>query len=582
MNGGLSRNALTGPQDGGSVGRSRDHKRMEPVMGNRTIQEIPTRTLATVPAGVRDSERAPRGESERERQAKHPRTTAAAATAGIVLLAALLVSCVANPATGKHDFMVISEGQELAIGSESDKQVRSDNRMYTEKPDLVQYVNEVGSRLAAHSDRPKVQFHFGIVDTPDVNAFALPGGFVYVNRGILDQMNSEDELAAVLGHEIGHVAARHGASQMSKAYIAQFGMVGLAAVSDPQYASQIGQLSGIAVNLAFQGFSREDERQADDLGVKYSRHAGYNPRGAIDLLKMLKRMETQEPSRVESWFMSHPRTAERISRVSDEIAELKAKSAPALARPIKRDEYLRKIDGMVVGSYSKDAFVTGGRYYNRAEGLSIAIPKGWTEALGGREKILTMKRAGQSLQAELAVKINTSAGRTADAAQRYQRAAAQAGMETAGPIVKASLPVGDGAVVHMIATSQKGERLDVRALCLVRFDKVITLSFVAPAEKADQFTQTFMDLTGSIEYLSPDKMPAFTEPTVTLYTAAAGDTWASIAAKRIGEGASGDKLAAYNGLDSAGAPPPAGMLIKIPPKAAFLPAGSSTTGSGAR
>src|SRR5262245_42730937 len=133
--------------------------------------------------------------------------------------------------------------------------------MYAEQPALSAYVAFVGQKIAAKSDRPKLAYTFSIVDTPEINAFALPGGYVYVTRGILALMNSEDELAAVLGHEIGHVAARHGAAQLTKAQAAQLGLAGVAALTDPRYAGLATNLASMAMNLAMQGYSRDDERE---------------------------------------------------------------------------------------------------------------------------------------------------------------------------------------------------------------------------------------------------------------------------------------------------------------------------------
>src|SRR6059058_5783318 len=183
--------------------------------------------------------------------------------------------CAVNPATGSRQLMLISESQEIAMGRDYDKQVAASIGLYPDSG-LQRYMQQFGARLAGSSERPNLPWSFRVVDDPVVNAFALPGGYIYVTRGILAHLNSEAELAGVVGHEIGHVTARHSASQMSKQQLAQLGLA-VGAIASPELGRYAG-LASQALGVLFLKYSRDNESQADDLGLRYLRRAAYDPR----------------------------------------------------------------------------------------------------------------------------------------------------------------------------------------------------------------------------------------------------------------------------------------------------------------
>ena len=191
--------------------------------------------------------------------------------AALGLLAAAIVACAVNPVTGKKELMLYSEGQEIELGKQTDAEVAATYGVYDD-PALQSYIGQLGQSLAAKGQRPGLPWRFTVLDSPVVNAFAVPGGAVYVTRGILALMSSEAELAAVLGHEIGHVNARHSMSQMSKQQMAQLGLV-LGSVVSQEFAKYAG-LAGTGLQVLFLKYSRDNENQADALGVEYSRAAG--------------------------------------------------------------------------------------------------------------------------------------------------------------------------------------------------------------------------------------------------------------------------------------------------------------------
>ena len=186
---------------------------------------------------------------------------------GILLF---IISCAANPVTGQQEFMLLSEPDEIRLGRKTDAQIARTYGLYDD-PDLTAYIDRIGQRIAKGSHRPDLSFAFRVLDSPVVNAFAVPGGFVYVTRGILIYFTSEAELSGVLGHEIGHVAARHSAQQYTKAQLAQLGL-GLGTILSKDFRELAG-LAQFGVGMLFLKFSRDNERQADDLGVEYATRA---------------------------------------------------------------------------------------------------------------------------------------------------------------------------------------------------------------------------------------------------------------------------------------------------------------------
>src|SRR5215212_3095239 len=193
--------------------------------------------------------------------------------ATLLIALVFVAACSTNPATGKRQFNIVSESQELAIGQQSHAEIIQQFGVYDEKPELNRLVDRIGHELASKSERPNLPWTFTVLDTPIVNAMALPGGYIYVTRGMLERINSDDELAGVIGHEIAHVTARHSAQQISKQQLAQFGLVLGAVVAGPEVLQQYGQLAQLGLGLLFQRYSRQHESEADLLGTGYMAEA---------------------------------------------------------------------------------------------------------------------------------------------------------------------------------------------------------------------------------------------------------------------------------------------------------------------
>lgn len=243
----------------------------------------------------------------------------------LVLILLVVVSCVTNPITGKKEFMVISESTEISVGASAVPTVEYQYGGIYPDTKVNQYVDAVGQKLARVSHRPGLKYQFKVLNTSMINAFALPGGFIYITRGLLVKMDNEAQLAAVLGHEIGHVTARHGAKRLQSALGFQF-LVKLALSYD---ASRKGgspskglvasaKVGSVLFNVISMGYGRENEFQADELGMVYARQAGYKPQGVIELLNILREMEKGHTVKYE-FLSSHPPTSKRIESATQKM-----------------------------------------------------------------------------------------------------------------------------------------------------------------------------------------------------------------------------------------------------------------------
>ncbi|MES2732271.1 MAG: M48 family metalloprotease [Bacteroidota bacterium] len=292
------------------------------------------------------------------------------------ILLLLFNSCVKNPVTGQRDFMLMSKEQEIAMGQQSDPDIVNQFGLYEDKK-LQQFIQDKGQQMAAISHRPDIKYEFKIVDSPVVNAFAVPGGYVYFTRGIMAYFNNEAQFAGVLGHETGHITARHSAKQYSKSVIAQLGLV-VGMVVSPQLA-QYGELAQEGVGLLFLKFGRDAERQADELGVEYSTKIGYNAQYMGDFFNTLDRMGKQSDAESVPTFLStHPDPANRFETVHKLAAEWQKKLNLTTADlKVNRNAYLKLIDGIVYGEDPKQGFVEANTFYHPVMKFQHPVPKGW-------------------------------------------------------------------------------------------------------------------------------------------------------------------------------------------------------------
>ncbi len=294
-----------------------------------------------------------------------------------VLLLLNLAGCAQNPVSGKQDFVMMSEAQEISLGAKEDANVRKQYKVYA-APALQAYVDSVGQKVARKSHRPNLRYHFTVLDSPEVNAFALPGGYVYITRGILAYLNSEAELAAVLGHEIGHVTARHGVRRASAAQVTDIG-ISIMSILVPQINPNLSQTFAGAI---LSGYGRDYELEADRLGAGYLASSTYDPQAMIRVIGVLKnqelfdaqiaKQEGREPHRYHGVFATHPDNDTRLQQVVAESSRL------TVQEPVEGyTAYLKQINGLVFNDSGEQGVVRNNQFVHAGLGFALAFPDGW-------------------------------------------------------------------------------------------------------------------------------------------------------------------------------------------------------------
>ena len=335
-----------------------------------------------------------------------PRKLIALATAAVLAVAAGCGTEVKNPVTGRTERSVMDERAELAEGRKAHDEVLKEYGV-VKHPGLQAYVNGVGQKLAKQSHRPELPWTFTVLDSPEVNAFALPGGYVYVTRGIMAYLDSEADLAGVIGHEIGHVTARHGAQRATRQQNAGLGVLAASVLGMVLEAGGIGGAADLAGQVS-QGvaagyvarYSREQELQADQLGAEYLARAQYDPRNMVDVIQVLRdqdqfradraRAEGREPASGNNWLASHPSSEQRLAEIRQRAAAYKGQFGDD-----GRQRFLRAIDGMPFGDNAEQGLVRGSEFYHPELGFAISAPPGW-RIVNDAEVLTLVNREGDA------------------------------------------------------------------------------------------------------------------------------------------------------------------------------------------
>lgn len=446
------------------------------------------------------------------------RTTRAAAA---LACSAVLASCATNPVSGKREVSLMSEAQEIAIGQQSDAEIRREMGAY-DHPELQRYVADIGQRLAALSHRPSLPWSFTVVDHPAVNAFALPGGFIYITRGILPYLDDEAELAGVLGHEIAHVTARHSAQQYTRATTGGIGLAVLG-IFVPQ-TQPFTDLASTALGVAFLKYGRDDERESDRVGMDYAARGGWDPRGVPDFLSTLARVNELSERGVPNWLSTHPEPAERVV----EALPLAARLATAAGVARNRDAFLTQIDGITVGDSPKDGIVRGNLFLHPILRFGLEFPEGWDvmntpDQVAAREpgqpRFMLLQTVdqprGRTIE-EIGVSSMTGAG--------FRRLEGQQmdlnGLDAHVGVYQGRIQ-GIGEVLMRAAHVMNGRQVYVVAGFAPRGE------FPTVDRAIDSAIRSFRPLTArEADEIRPNRLD--------FYTVRAGDTWQSIAARGRG------------------------------------------------
>ncbi len=332
----------------------------------------------------------------------------------------LFAACATNPVTGKRELSFVSESQEIAMGQQSVEQTRQETGFVTDQA-LTDYVASVGMAMAKSSERPDLPWEFHVVDDASINAFAAPGGFIFVTRGILAVLNSEAELAGVMGHEIGHVTAKHTVNQLSKQQLLT-GVLVAGAIARPDLAQGLpGQLAQTGLGLLLLRYSRDDERQADQLGHRYSLHAGYDVREMPKTFMTLERVsEASGGGRLPGFLSTHPDPGDRVAATQSWADTVSSYAGLA----VKRDPYLNHLEGLVYGQDPRQGYFDNNRFLHPVLKLQFDAPVNW-QGVNQASRVVVVEPNGQA-QLEMAQAQETTA---AAGAQAF---AAQQGIQVSG------------------------------------------------------------------------------------------------------------------------------------------------------
>src|SRR6267378_3838126 len=295
------------------------------------------------------------------------------------LLVLALVACVRNPATGKMQLNLLSESQEIEMGKQAKVEAEQAYGVYKEKPELNSYVESVGMNLAAHSDRPNLPYSYEVIDDSSVNAFALPGGPIFITRGILGHLNSEAQMAAVLG-------------------------LGLGSVVSPVVASA-AQVASVGLQVLFLKYSRDDETQADALGFRYMTKVGYDPSQMIPLFQMLDGVsKVGGGGKTPEWLQTHPDPGNRLAETEKRLkTELKGSTQ---GMKVEREKYLKMIDGIAFGADPRQGFFKGDTFYHPELKFQWKVPSGWQHQNTAQAVVAASPKQDAILQLQSAGKLS--------------------------------------------------------------------------------------------------------------------------------------------------------------------------------
>lgn len=479
-------------------------------------------------------------------------------TLALLIVSALAIACSTNPATGKRELNIVSESQEIAIGRDSHQQILDQFGVYDEKPELNRLVEQIGRKLAATSERPNLPWTFTILDTPMVNAMALPGGYIYITRGMLERINSEDELAGVIGHEIAHVTARHSAQQISRSQVAQLGMVLGAVIAGPQAAQQYGQLAQLGLSLLFQRYSRQHETEADLLGTGYMAEARFNPIGAERMLMTLQRLDKNPAGGIDRYFMSHPDPRKRVNDVQQKIAQISGMTSAGTFDAPDRSGFVRLLDGAITANATESMVIRDGMVYDRDHGLVIRAPRGWTASLQpGTMFVLSPDGNDSSYFVAQEIEARELQGRDAQNAVRIRLE--QMGLKYLGAR-DARMGSGERFDVDVWQGQTQSGVVGVETTQFVHGDHVAVMMFVSPS--LDSRNSALGSLLGQME-VRPSQARSVAPPRMKIGTVRSGESWTDLARRATGNAGDAEIVANMNGFDLTTSPQ-TGMMVKLP------------------
>lgn len=434
-----------------------------------------------------------------------------------------IAACTVNPATGQQQFTgLLPASQEASIGASEHEKVRQTYGEFLTGP-VADYVNRIGQKVAANTERTDVQYKFHVIDSPIVNAFALPGGYIYISRGLIALANNEAELAGVISHEIGHVTGRHAAARMSQGALAG---LGAAIFSAAMGSDAVGQLANAGSDLYIKSYSRGQEHEADDLGVRYLARAGYDPNAMAAFLSSLDaqtkldmKIAGQSEGSGYNYFSTHPVTADRVAQ-----ARTIAANYAGGANTLNRDVYLSMINGLTYGDSEKQGFVRGENFYHPAMGFTFSVPAGFTINNSPNEVVAT--NSGGSL-------IVLDSGRD-DQGRDPMTYLTQVWMKNAPPReTTQSITVnGMRAATAAFAGTANGKSVIIRVVAIEwKPGQFFRFQMAMPETAGTDVAEGMKRTTYSFRAMSADERARIKALKVRTVTASAGDTVATLSSR---------------------------------------------------
>jgi predicted Zn-dependent protease len=450
-----------------------------------------------------------------------------------------LGACTTNPATGQQQFTALmSPQQEVQIGASEHQKIIQQFGL-EDDPKLNAYVNEIGKRVSANTERPDVQYKFYVLDSPIVNAFALPGGYIYISRGLLALANSEAEVAAVLAHETGHITGRHSAERYSRGVVTTLGAGVLGAVLDSQGAAQA---LGTGANLYLSSYSRSQENEADSLGLRYMTRGQYDADAMSSFLYSLQRQSEvdakaagRSASAANNYFSTHPATGERVAKTRAE-----AQAYPDSGR-VARNEHLSTISGMTYGDSEDQGFIRGQRFYHPPLGFTFEVPSGFNITNQPAQVVASNPRVGSAIIFDMAE--NPQGLNPANYIQSWVK---DRNLQDIESITVNGMPAATGSFAGAI----QGKASIIRLVAIRYGNKFARFQIAMPQNASASLVTSLRETTYSFRSLSQAERSSIKPRTLKLFTARPGDTVASRAAQADFENMSVERFRVLNGLNA--------------------------------
>jgi predicted Zn-dependent protease len=428
------------------------------------------------------------------------------------LILTVFFSCSRNPVTGKKELNFMSQSQEIAMGKQSDPEVVAQFGLYEDKK-LQDFITKEGNKMVKISHRPNMDFEFKILNSPVVNAFALPGGYVYFTRGILAHFSNEAEFAGVLGHEIGHVTARHGAEQYTNQMLSQIGLIVGLVVSPTvrQFANEISQ----GVQLMMLSNSRANESQSDELGVEYSTKIGFDANQMAGFFRTIGRIGESSGGEIPTFLSTHPNPGDRFTRVHELATEWQAKlNLPEYK--VNRNSYLEMIDGIIYGEDPREGYTDNNVFYHPGLRFSFPYPSGWQ--LANTPQQVQMAPKGQNAIMIFSLAQGNSLQEAANAfAQQFQLTVAETNNKTV-----------NGYPAYQMVDDQMNEQDPAQSVRIITYfyqdkknDAIYQMLGVAPKQEFSKQSNYFLFTMDNFKLLTdparinvkPEQIRVVTVPT---------------------------------------------------------------------